>query len=313
MKMNRQNPWWMGRAPAMAALVLLCFGAAACAQDDGSTEVVPGMEDSCIENLGYNACGPTGMPLPAGGQQQMIVVHYTAVALSKTTLAAGASHGQNSQSSAEQAALQVCQKNGGKDCQVLTWGENRCVALAESFADKLWGFAVGASRDLAAAGALAQCKITGGKNCVTITAPCAGDDIRWSAPLPLPPGGSAATVDPNMVGTWELFINPGRWVWRVAPNGTYELHSEAMDATPSNAGTFSASNGHYTLHALTMSWDDAGTYKVQSPGVVVATGKLGTGTWRRIGGASNNVTKAPAVSAAPTTGKAGGTPITIRR
>jgi hypothetical protein len=286
--------------------VLLFFGAVARAQDDGSTEVVPGMEDACIENLGYNACDATGMPKPPGAQN-VIVVHYTAVAISPTTMAAGASHGQNSQSSAEQAALQVCQNNGGKDCTVLTWGENYCIGLAVSYADKHYGFYVGNNRDESAAGALARCQSSGGKSCVTITAPCASDDIRWSSPLPLPPGGTAATVDPNMVGTWELFINPGRWVWRVAPNGTYELHSEAMDNTPSNAGTLSASNGHYTLHAITMTWDDAGTYKVQSPGVVVATGKLGTGTWKRIAGASNNVTKAPPPA------KPSGPPITIRK
>jgi hypothetical protein len=287
-------------------LVFLWLGVPARAQDDGSTEVVPGMEDSCIENLGYNACNADGMPKPPGGQQ-MVVVHYAAVAMSTTTMDAGASHGQNSQDSAEQSALQTCQRNGAKDCKVLTWGENYCIGLAESYADKEYGFYVGSGRDESAAGALAHCQSAGGKSCVTITAPCASDDVRWSSPLPLPPGGSAATVDPNMVGTWELFINPGRWVWRVAPNGTYEFHSEAMDPTPSNAGTFSASNGKYTLHALSMSWDDSGTYKVQSPGVVVATGKLGTGTWKRIGGASDNVTKAPALA------RPSGPPITIRK
>ena len=290
MRMNRWNLWWMRRALELAALVLLCSGAGARAQNDGSTEVVPGMEDACIENLGYLAC-ENGMPKPPGGQQ-LIVVHYAAVAISPTTMTAGASHGQNSQSSAEQTALQNCHRNGATDCQVLTWGANNCVGLALSYSDKAWGFYVGSSRDESAAGALARCQSGHRKNCVTVTVPCASDDVRWSSPLPLPPGEPTATVDPNMVGTWELFLNPGRWIWRVAPNGTYELHSEAMDNTPSNAGTFSASNGHYTLHAITMSWDDAGTYKVQSPGVVVATGKLGTGTWKRIGGASNNVTRA---------------------
>jgi hypothetical protein len=296
----------MWRALGLAALVLPCFGAAVLAQDDGSTEVVPGMEDACIENFGYNACDATGMPKGPGGQQ-LVVVHFAAVAISPTTMTAGASHGQNSQSSAEQAALQTCRRNGATNCQMLTWAENRCIGLAESYVDKAYGFIVGDSRDASAAGALARCQSEHGKNCVTITTPCASDDIRWSSPLPLPTGGSAATVDPNMVGTWELFLNPGRWIWRVAPNGTYELHSEAMDNTPSNAGTFSASNGHYTLHSISMTWDDAGTYQVQSPGVVVATGKLGTGTWKRIGGASNNVTKAP-VAAKPS-----GPPITTRK
>ena len=306
MKMNRWNLWRMARAPGLTALVLFCFGAAARAQDSGSTEVVPGMEDACIQNFGYLGCDVNGMPKPPGAQQ-LIAVHYAAVAISPTTMRAGASHGQNSQSSAEETALQNCQRNGAADCQVLTWGANYCIGLALSYSDKTWGFYVGSSRDESAAGAVARCQSGNHKDCVTVLVPCAFDDILWSSPLPLPPGGSTATVDPNMVGTWELFLNPGRWIWRVAPNGTYEFHSEAMDDTPSNAGTFSASNGHYTLHAITTSWDDAGTYKVQSPGVVVATGKLGTGTWKRIGEASNNVTKAPPP------GKPSGPPITVRK
>ena len=297
---------WMRWGSAVLGIVALAGAASqpARAQDDGSTEVVPGMEDACIENLGYLAC-ENGIP-KAPVAPQFIAVYCAAVAISPTTMTAGGSHGQNSQSEAEQTALQNSRRNGATNCKGLTWAENACIGLAESYGDKAYGFYVGNSRDESAAGALARCQSANGKNCVTITAPCASDDVRWSAPLPLPPGGSTATVDPNMVGTWELFINPGRWVWRVAPNGTYELHSEAMDNTPSNAGTFSASNGHYTLHAITMSWDDAGTYKVQSPGVVVATGKLGTGTWRRIGGASSNLTKAPVA-------RPSGPPITIRK
>ncbi len=65
-------------------LVVLGIAALACAtvrnaraQDDGSTEVVPGMEDSCIENLGYLAC-ENGMP-KAPGVQHLIVVHFAAV------------------------------------------------------------------------------------------------------------------------------------------------------------------------------------------------------------------------------------------
>ncbi len=288
-----------------AVLLAMTAGRVARAQD-GSTEVVPGMEDACIENFGYLGC-ENGMPKPPAAEQHLIVVHYAALAISATKMTAGGSHGQNSQESAVQTALQNCRRNGATDCKVLTWTENRCASLAESYADKSYGYALGDSRDEAADNALARCRAVHGKNCVTITAPCAADDVRWSSPLPLPPGGVAGSVDPNMVGTWELFINPGRWIWRVAANGTYELHSEAMDATPSNAGTFSASNGKYTLHAITMTWDDAGTYKVQSPGVVVATGKLGTGTWRRIAGASSVATGTPLPA------RRASTPITVRK
>ena len=118
MKMNRWNLWWMWRALGWqrsfcSALVLRR------AQNNGGTEVVPGMEDACIENYGYLACDATGMPKPPGGQQ-LIVVHYAAVAISPTTMTEGASHGQNSQSSPEQTALQNCHRNGATDCQVLT-------------------------------------------------------------------------------------------------------------------------------------------------------------------------------------------------
>ena len=47
-------------------------------------------------------------------------------------------------------------------------------------------------------------------------------------------------------------------------------------------GTFTASNGKYTLHAINMQWDDQGTYAMQGSTAMVMTGKLGTGTWYRI-------------------------------
>jgi len=268
-------------------------------------EVVPGMEDACIENLGYNAC-ENGMPKPPSATQHLVILHYAAVAISPSTMVVGASHGQNSMDNADEQALRVCRRYHAADCKVLTWAQNDCVGLAESVGDKAYGASGGDNRDASAAAALARCRSAGGKNCVTVVAPCADDDIRWTSPLPLPAGIHGGQVDPAMVGTWELFINPGRWVWRVAANGTYELHSEAMDNTPSNAGTFSATNGHYTLHAITMPWEDQGTYTLQSPTVVVATGKLGTGTWRKIAGPSSTVSRA-----APA--RLSGPPITVRK
>ena len=79
-----------------------------------------------------------------------------------------------------------------------------------------------------------------------------------------------------------MLINPGYWIWRVAENGIYEFHSEAMNGAGPNAGTFTTSQGHYTLHAISRNWDDIGTYEFQGPDTVVATGKLGTGTWHRM-------------------------------
>jgi hypothetical protein len=87
---------------------------------------------------------------------------------------------------------------------------------------------------------------------------CAADDARWSSPLPLSAGEKAASVDPRAVGTWELSINPGVWVWTIGPSGTYEFHSEAGDSAPSHAGTISASGGKWSVHALNFSWNDGG-------------------------------------------------------
>ena len=241
---------------------------------------VPGMEDSCIENLGYVACENMGKPPSA---QHLVVIHFAALAISPSTLTAGAAHGANSQSEAEQTALQNCRRNGATDCKILQWAQNSCVSLAVNYPTKQYGFSgTTNNRNAAAEEALAQCRATGGKSCVVITAPCAGDDGRWSAPLPLPTGVQGGKVDPVLVGTWELEVNPGRWIWRITASGTYEFHSEAMDNTPSNAGTLTFGGGHYTLHAITMTWDDAGVYTMQSSDAFLATGKLGTGTWRRI-------------------------------
>jgi hypothetical protein len=194
----------------------------------------------------------------------------------------GASHGQGSQRDAEQKALQTCQRNGGKDCEVPYWARNACVALATTArVPGTYGAGLAVDRCRAAAAALAQCVSRGGKECAVRVTPCAGDDVRWSAPLPLPPGNQPGSVDPNLVGMWVLLINPGYWVWEIGRNGTYTFHSEAADGAPSHMGTFAASNGHYTMHSTSAPGDDAGTYKYQA-GTLVTTGPDGTGPWRRV-------------------------------
>lgn len=119
----------------LAILVLILSGACAHAQE----EVVPGMEDACIENFDYLGCDATGMPKPPGAKK-LIVVHYAADAISPSTMTVGASHGQNSQEAAEQTALQNCRRNRAPDCTVPTWGENDCIGLAEGVADKAYAF-----------------------------------------------------------------------------------------------------------------------------------------------------------------------------
>jgi hypothetical protein len=86
-------------------------------------------------------------------------------------------------------------------------------------------------------------------------------------------------VDPNTVGTWDLPLKGGPWVWEIHRDGTYRFHSEAGDGAPPHAGTFSASNGHWSLKATT-GYTDSGTYLFQAPDTLIATGQLGTAAWR---------------------------------
>jgi hypothetical protein len=213
--------------------------------------------------------------------RQMYVDKWTALAISDTTNRAGAAHGQNSQDEAESLALTNCRRNGSLDCKSLLWGVNTCLAIAISYPDKVYAWDNDANRARAGSKALARCVQAKGKNCAIQTTPCANDDPRWPSPLPLPPGVPGAAVDPRTVGTWELFINPGRWVWQIGRNGTYQFHSEAGDGASTHAGTFSARDGHWSIQA-TSGISDGGPYTFSTPNIFVTTGKLGTGSWRRI-------------------------------
>jgi hypothetical protein len=91
-------------------------------------------------------------------------------------------------------------------------------------------------------------------------------------------------VDPDLVGTWELPIKggPGRWVLEIHRNGTYRFHSEAGDGAVPHAGTFSASQGHWSLTATSgYAYSDAGVYLYQAPDIWMAAGHLGGAAWRR--------------------------------
>ena len=245
-------------------------GRPAAAQVEGTTCGMGLNDDGRVVNLG--AC-----------PNQLGPVYFAAGAISPTTLNMGASHGQSSQSDAEQKALATCQRSGSKDCVIAFWVSNRCAALATSATvPGIFGAATDPDRATAAAIALANCTSHGGRGCAVRVTPCAGDDMRWSSPLPLPPGNRPGSVDPNLVGIWEFLINPGYWIWEIGPNGTYTFHSEAMDTTPSHMGRFTASNGHYTMQATNMPGGDKGTYTYTAPGTLVVAGQHGTGTWHRI-------------------------------
>lgn len=204
---------------------------------------------------------------------------YGAVAISPSTHDRAASHGQNSQSAAERQALQLC---GRKDCEIVYWVRNSCAALAVSYRlPGPYGAAMASDRAEAASKALAQCTSRGGQRCSVQLTPCAGDDARWSSPLPLPPGDHPGSVDPKLVGTWKHLVNPGYWVLQIGPDGSFAFHSEALDGAAPTMGTFSASNGVWTMHATNLAWDDKGTYRYVTSGEFEMTGRLGPGTWQR--------------------------------
>ncbi len=229
--------------------------------------------------------GPDGnmINLGACGNQPGQATYFAAVAISASTLNMGSSHGQSSQGNAEQQAMQICQSSGSKDCAIAYWARNECVALATTaHVPGTYGAAFALDRASAAAAALAQCTSRGGKGCTVRVTPCAGDDVKWPSPLPLPPGSQPGSVDPNLVGIWALTINPGYWVWEIGRNGTYTFHSEAMDGAPSHMGTFTASNGKYSMRSTNMDGADAGTYKYTAPGTLMTIGPHGTGPWHRI-------------------------------
>ncbi len=174
------------------ALVLAMFPAGALAQchfDPGNPVCIPDNE------------GSIGSRTP---------IYWAALAVSSSTLRSGSSHGQTSETGAKQLALKNC-ATGASDCKIVNSG-NVCFALAVNRTNGSYGQDFARSRAEAATKALARCP-GGSKDCVVQAAPCAGDDARWSSPLPLPPAPSTAAppIDPHTIGTWELLVNTGRW------------------------------------------------------------------------------------------------------
>ncbi len=264
------------RVPAVAASVILGLGAA-------HAQTAPKIGDACQLTQSVQAC-----EVLAAAKSANPAGLYVSFAVSEAYDAVGIAHGQPSKSAAEQLALANCKAVGGKDCEVQHTDQNTCVGFAVGIlansAVTLTKLGFGWSKDRSSAGsfALADCAKTVSQGCALYATPCSSDNAAFPSRLPLPAGGKPGSVDSSWVGAWEIDVPGGRWVWQISSNGTYELHSEAFDGTPTNVGTISASGGHYTIHATNVSWDDSGTYVVAVPRTLTATGKLGTGAWRRI-------------------------------
>ncbi|HXW14411.1 MAG TPA: hypothetical protein VEN79_07860 [Terriglobia bacterium] len=107
--------------------------------------------------------------------------------------------------------------------------------------------------------------------------PCAREQRTSSSTSAMPVG-----VDPNLVGTWELPQKGGIWVLEIHRDGTYKFRSEADDGVAPNAGTFSASNGRWSLKAKS-GYADSGYYLFQPPDIWIAKGQLGIAAWQQRG------------------------------
>jgi len=216
---------------------------------------------------------------------------WVAVALSSSTGNYGASTPQQSSDAASQMALKYCAMYGAKDCKVLYEYWNQCVALATSIKPAAmaccWG-THGYDRASAAANAMNSCR-TNGLDCAVRVSPCYTDDPRWASPLPLPTTGfQPGSVDHDLVGYWKANVEGGLWILQIAANGTYTFHSAAPSSPgnePMHNGTFTTSNGKYTMHAINIVFDTEGTYTIQgsSKGTLQMNGESGSSTWYRTG------------------------------
>src|SRR5580698_1963217 len=102
---------------------------------------------------------------------------YAAIAISPSTMWSGAEKGTTTLASVESGALQICQSKGARDCKVYS-AVGSCVALATA-ATPHYGAGSGATREGAAAQAMAECTKGGGLSCVVYLAPCGSDNVNW--------------------------------------------------------------------------------------------------------------------------------------
>jgi hypothetical protein len=214
-----------------------------------------------------------GCPTEAGAQAQL--TYYAAIAVSVSSASDpdihwGSGSWFTSQTAADQAALDRCRTRGGQSCKVEAQGSGTHIALWLSSADNVWGIAKGGSPGEAVAMAVGACMQKAAKieNCLLPPDACASSEP-----------GSAADIDPKVVGVWELAVNGGRWILEVDPRHTYEFRSEAGDGAPASSGGFATCAGYWSSQA-TNGYTDAGTYNIALPDTFVATGRLGTGYWR---------------------------------
>jgi hypothetical protein len=115
---------------------------------------------------------------------------------------------------------------------------------------------------------------------------------------------SAAAVDPQIVGTWQMSV-PGPagiavWVWDIRADGTYTFHTEGGIPAPGHSGIVTFNAGRWSLTATRgMQWRDGGTYQLGNPDLLIEMGVLGTAAWNRVGASPQVAPSQQQASATP--------------
>jgi hypothetical protein len=121
--------------------------------------------------------------------------------------------------------------------------------------------------------------------------PDGAGEARPISPLPAvvspaPALAPASSIDPALVGTWEIMVPSGRgqsrWIWQIMADGSYKFRAEPSRSARAHEGTMTAANGRWSLHAVKglSGYSDGGAYEIRDAQAMI-TGRLGTGAWKR--------------------------------
>jgi hypothetical protein len=183
----------------LAALaVMIASGAGAQTPPQGD-DLTTGLPYACENTLGFQGCEemlrglrkPPPAPLPDV---------WAAVAVSPSNLAWGVKWSANSERQAKAEAMATCARRA-KDCAIVKTTADICLALVQSFADKVSIVMESPASNFASDKAMAKCRNAGGHSCKLLTAFCADGEkhevhgtIKWSNgnPIFVPEGSSGA-------------------------------------------------------------------------------------------------------------------------
>jgi hypothetical protein len=96
---------------------------------------------------------------------------------------------------------------------------------------------------------------------------------------------TATTIDPAIIGTWQLVVPTAQgnslWVSTIDYDGRYGLTITTGTSVQSELGHVTFTQSTWTLKADT-GRIDGGTYAVQNSNTVTVTGSQGTSIWTRV-------------------------------